>query len=1177
MKKTIFLLSILFVCMIVLTSCVGTKPEEVVLHVVTVDGVQQQVIDGQKAVRPEDPSMPGYTFIGWMCDGQEYQWDAPVKKDLVINSQWEDDVQEDKVKVDKVSMQVTAGESVAESVWNAEYSADGMTFNIHVTDDYLYTNSSDKGMNDNVEIVLQSIPSIRYDTTYTFDFLINANGDYWFKRANGQGSFGADGAYDLFVKEGENLIIDFKLTENGYDVSVFFRYDLLNTTYSEAFGNIRFCPSMRNSFSDSLSAWDSFKDYTCTWTRPMNFLVLDEEGFMTIRPTSTPDLESAFNASELYQEGKPLLDNLAQLRPEGEGQLARADVGEDAFSDRFYGFDPSAMPSSLIGLSYVRDSINGYEVTVEKAGYVIMLAPHSGYPSLIYQINADNWTRIYEKGTSIASTTPGGSVLTELADYYVKWCEAGDKISYEKYTILFCAPLADGEYYEHPSITEPAEFLTDFNGYEELTRNWQGVTSIEVTDGGRLYASWVSGDNGEPRAGNYDVIVYSDDGGKTWNDLWIIDHPNELVKINDAQLWKDPDGKLWIFYCQSKTGNTFDRTTGVWCVTVDDPDAQQPQHSEPRRLFNGLLRNNITVLSDGTWLAFPNDFVDDTNTIVYASVDKGQTWQIRGGAYAPQAYNFDETMAVELTDGRLWMLIRNSSGKLLESYSEDGGYTWTDAVYTDIVNPCSRFYIDRLPSGNLILINNNTASGRDKMTAFISEDDGKTWKYQCLLDDRPSTTYPDAGITDDGVIYAIWDQGRLEIGNIVLAVFDEEDVKRNSVLPTDQLSLISTLDSHVDQTQGETLGDGSIFMATGGFDASSDDGSENAEVTQRGQNSQYIYFKGESSKDFYVETELRAMSVVNKDAYPKFGIVVRTETKQLFFYIDGQRVFNKYTVGIVTGTNSTWDWENSKEVPANVEYADRFVKLAVLRMGNEFVFYVNGRAVIEQSDISGFTDQAVDVGFLTFNSRVIFRNYLLEKDSARLEAIASAQPPRTSVLYFGDSFVDMYHWETFFEDVNDADAVNVGIGGTKVQQWIDNFDDFILRYNPEKVVMHIGINDINAGTSGEKVASLLEELFALFAEKLPDTEIYFISVSPCVNHWGRHDQVDVVNDLVKAMREENAKLHFIDLASELYNDDKSFVRSELYSDGLHLNEKGYEIWSRVIKQALYEENQETQQ
>ena len=1171
MKKSIllFLASVFILCCGAFAACNTEQAQtEPTVHTVTVDDVEQKVLDGQRAVKPKDPVLQGYTFTGWMCEGSEYDWSAPVKKNLTIVSSWEDAVNEEKLALDSITFEVAAGSSVASSTWKAEYTGDGIAFSIVVTDDSLYTDSADKGMNDNVELVLQAVPSVRYDTVYTFDFLANAKGEYWFKRASGAGSFGEDGAYDLFVKEGENLRYEIRQTEDGYTVNVFFAYELLNTTYAEAYGNIRFCPSMRNSASGGMSYWDSYKEHSCTWTRPMNFLVIDENNRFTLRPAAVPDLSEAFEASELYKEGEPLLENLASLVPEGDGKLAKAEAGADAFSDRFYGFEGAAMPSDLVGLSYVLDGIDGSRVTVEEEGFVVMIAPHSGYESLVYEIERDGWTKIYEKGATVATITPGGGALTELADYYVKKCEAGEEISFGKYYILFGAPAEESEYYVHPSMTEPTEFLTDFTGYEVLTRNWQGVTSLEISEGGRLFATWVSGGDGEPRAENYDVIVYSDDGGESWNDLWIIDHPNDEVKINDAQLWRDPDGTLWIFYCQSKTGSSFDRNAGVWCVTVEDPDAPQLVHSEPRRLFGGLLRNNITVLSDGTWLAFPNDFIDDTNTVCYASEDKGQTWQVRGGAFAPQAFNFDETMAVELEDGTLWMMIRNSNGKLLESYSYDKGHTWTDAVYTDIDNPTSRFFLGRMPSGNLLFINNDSASGRNNMTAFISEDEGKTWQYQCLLDARQNTSYPDVAFADDGTIYAIWDQDRINTGNIILATFTEQDIKENTVLPAGKLRTISSASEFtVEAAEGETLGDGTIFEATGGFDAACDDGTENAQVVQKGENSQYIYFKNGAPSEFYAETELRAMSIANGDDYPKFGITVRSEKKTMFFYIDGQREFHKYTAGVVLGDETSWDWDNAVEVPANVHYSREFVRLGVLRKGADFIFYVNGRAVIEQS-FADFSSAAADVGFLTFNTRAIFRNYKLVTDASELEAIESAPQPKTSVLFFGDSFVDMYHWETFYEDIADEDAVNVGIGGTKVQLWIDNFDDYILRYQPEKVVMHIGVNDIDGGTSGADTFAMLQELFGLFKEKLPDTEIYFISVSPSVNYWNRHEEVDAVNALVSQLSESEENLHFIDLASELYCEDGSYVREELYEDGLHLNKEGYAIWTGLIKQAL---------
>jgi len=54
-----------------------------------------------------------------------------------------------------------------------------------------------------------------------------------------------------------------------------------------------------------------------------------------------------------------------------------------------------------------------------------------------------------------------------------------------------------------------------------------------------------------------------------------------------------------------------------------------------------------------------------------------------------------------------------------------------------------RFFIRQLKSGALLMVRNNSPDGkRSHMTAFVSDDDGATWKGGLLLDERESS-YPD--------------------------------------------------------------------------------------------------------------------------------------------------------------------------------------------------------------------------------------------------------------------------------------------------------------------------------------------------------------------------------------------------------------------------------------------------
>lgn len=50
----------------------------------------QEVKVGDTATRPEDPTADGYTFTGWYVDGKEYDFSTPVKEDITITAEWEE-------------------------------------------------------------------------------------------------------------------------------------------------------------------------------------------------------------------------------------------------------------------------------------------------------------------------------------------------------------------------------------------------------------------------------------------------------------------------------------------------------------------------------------------------------------------------------------------------------------------------------------------------------------------------------------------------------------------------------------------------------------------------------------------------------------------------------------------------------------------------------------------------------------------------------------------------------------------------------------------------------------------------------------------------------------------------------------------------------------------------------
>ena len=75
--------------------------------------------------------------------------------------------------------------------------------------------------------------------------------------------------------------------------------------------------------------------------------------------------------------------------------------------------------------------------------------------------------------------------------------------------------------------------------YAAAARLWQGIPGIERTAGGRLYAVWYSGGDGEG-PDNYVVVITSDDSGITWSGAEVVIDPPGEVRAYDPVLWHDP-------------------------------------------------------------------------------------------------------------------------------------------------------------------------------------------------------------------------------------------------------------------------------------------------------------------------------------------------------------------------------------------------------------------------------------------------------------------------------------------------------------------------------------------------------------------------------------------------------------------------------------------------------------
>jgi hypothetical protein len=265
--------------------------------------------------------------------------------------------------------------------------------------------------------------------------------------------------------------------------------------------------------------------------------------------------------------------------------------------------------------------------------------------------------------------------------------------------------------------------------------------------------------------------------------------PRKGVRAMSACIWIDPQQRMWVFWGQSFGQQ--DGRYGVWAIVTDAPDSSDPQWSSPRRLGDGIMLNKPTVLSNGDWLFTSSIWKAENSIRVYASTDQGKTFQLRGTANVlpAEARGPDEPMIVERKDGSLWMMVRSRG--IAETFSYDGGKTWTPVERSSLRHPTARFFLRRLRSGNLLLVKHgplDERTRRERLTAYVSDDDGKSWQGGLMLDEREKVTYPDGVQADDGTIYIIYDYNRTPDGAILMATFREEDVRAGEPV-TDKVRL----------------------------------------------------------------------------------------------------------------------------------------------------------------------------------------------------------------------------------------------------------------------------------------------------------------------------------------------------------------------------------------------------
>ncbi|MEJ7586095.1 MAG: GDSL-type esterase/lipase family protein [Ferruginibacter sp.] len=194
-----------------------------------------------------------------------------------------------------------------------------------------------------------------------------------------------------------------------------------------------------------------------------------------------------------------------------------------------------------------------------------------------------------------------------------------------------------------------------------------------------------------------------------------------------------------------------------------------------------------------------------------------------------------------------------------------------------------------------------------------------------------------------------------------------------------------------------------------------------------------------------------------------------------------------------------------------------------------------------------------------------------EEEINRLETELAGANHQPGIAFYGSSSIRL--WESLEEDFKDYAPLNLGFGGSTLAACGWFFERVFLHLQPQSIIIYAGDNDLGDGRSAEEVFLFFNELVHLINQRYGDIPVGFISIKPSITRWEIVDKIRQSNRMIEAgIKKTGGNISYINIYDSM-TDKKGYPNHEfLEPDGLHINEKGYELWKDIILTAISEES-----
>lgn len=305
-----------------------------------------------------------------------------------------------------------------------------------------------------------------------------------------------------------------------------------------------------------------------------------------------------------------------------------------------------------------------------------------------------------------------------------------------------------------------------------------GANLIETLDGG-LLATWFGGS----REGGRDVVLWAatlPPGSSNWSTPHRIIGPSEtrtalgryIKTVGNSVLARGEQNTLWLFYVSVSVGGW--AMSSLNAVLSHD---EGKTWDAPRRLITSPFLNVSTLnktaaihFSDGSiGLPVYHELIGKFSQLLLLD----QTGRVLDKIRMTSGRLSIQPMVIALDSQQAISLMRDSGpkpGRVRVSRSKDAGQHWSTEARLHLANADSAVTGLRRPDGSLLLVYNDTESGRSSLALAVSRDQGQNWNTVKHLEQSPDSTsefsYPYLIRTGNGTMHLLYTWNRTRIRHI---------------------------------------------------------------------------------------------------------------------------------------------------------------------------------------------------------------------------------------------------------------------------------------------------------------------------------------------------------------------------------------------------------------------------